>query len=330
MKDSPEFSGIPTAGRGMIRLELLAAQSVEDGRGKFERLVTDIVMVIHPTAREIRPNPGDWGIDTFVGDLDGSIVSVWQSKFFLEQMGDSQKSQIRDSYASVVKEGKKQGFTIDSWTLCIPSTMTPELAQWWDSWKKKKAKEDSVSIQLWSDADIRGKLMQPDFVHVAEQYFGALPASRPTDRIVEETPDPTVYDEALFVRQLRAAHVRVDRPARTAFFNAEVMTRDINEREVKVELDELRSVKLTVEQKWANRFEGACARAETDSIELPGLFPDMCKAVEEYHSMAPSRVLRDTLVHRTGLLHHLVEEGRAGWTSNFESLAKEHFGVDNG
>jgi hypothetical protein len=254
-----ELSAIPTAGRGSIRLELLAAQSVDDGRVKFERLVTDIVKVIHPTAREIRPNPGDWGIDTFVGDLDGSIVSVWQSKFFLEQIGDSQKSQIRDSYASVVKEGKKNGFTVDSWTLCIPSTMTPDVAQWWDRWKKKKSREDSVSIGLWSDADIRGKLMQPDFIHVAEQYFGALPTSRPTDRIIEETPDPTVYDEALFVRQLRAANVRVDRPARTAFFNAEVMTRDINEREVKVELDELRTVKLTVEQKWASRFEGAWA-----------------------------------------------------------------------
>ena len=46
-------------------------------------------------------------------------------------------------------------------------------------------------------------------------------------------------------------------PARRAFFNAEVMTRDVNEREASTELAELSKIRFVIEQKWHTRFEAA-------------------------------------------------------------------------
>jgi hypothetical protein len=36
-------------------------------------------------------NPGDWGIDVFVGGLHGR-VTVWQAKYFVRGVGRSQQS----------------------------------------------------------------------------------------------------------------------------------------------------------------------------------------------------------------------------------------------
>ncbi len=94
------LAGIPTAGRGEVRFDLLAIEGPEAGRAKFQRLVTDIVKATRTDAREIAANPGDWGIDTFVGQLAGGEVDIWQSKYFVDGMAESQHRQVRDSFHS--------------------------------------------------------------------------------------------------------------------------------------------------------------------------------------------------------------------------------------
>jgi hypothetical protein len=96
-----QLGAIPTAGRGLVRLELLAVGGEAVGRERFERLVTAVVREIHPTARSIGANPGDWGIDTFVGELSRGTIAVWQSKYFLDGVGRVQQADIRDSLASL-------------------------------------------------------------------------------------------------------------------------------------------------------------------------------------------------------------------------------------
>jgi hypothetical protein len=50
--------------------------SEEGGRARFETLVHDLVSLLNQTARRIEPNPGDWGLDTFVGELD-EVCGTW-------------------------------------------------------------------------------------------------------------------------------------------------------------------------------------------------------------------------------------------------------------
>jgi hypothetical protein len=321
--ESARVAAVPSAGRGEIRLALLGIEGESAGRDKFERLVTDIVKVIHPAARSVEANPGDWGIDTLVGELDSGRVAVWQSKYFVSGIGDSQKQQIRESFASVQQAAAKHSFALISWTLVIPTTFDAPATKWWDKWVKEK-KTTGIAIKLWAEADLRSQLMKPDFEHVRNQYFGTVEVSVPVERSVDDVADPTTYDSALFIKQLRAANIFHDNTARRAFFNAEVMTRDVHEREVDAELADLKRVRFEIEQRWHTRFEGAKAVSIRDDGQLPSLYPDVCSAIESYHEKNPSQHLRDSLVHRTGLVHHLVEEGKVGWVSGFELIASSH------
>lgn len=140
-------------------------------RDAFERLVADIVSIVHPDVREIQANPGDWGIDAFVGDLgeDGE-VHIWQSKYFINGFGSSQQSEVRDSYKSAQKAAGEQGYRIASWTLCIPCELDGPMLKWWDGWKKRTAKADSLTIELESGGRLRRKLQAPAGENVRKFY----------------------------------------------------------------------------------------------------------------------------------------------------------------
>lgn len=313
---------LPTAGRGAIRFSLLAAEGVEAGRSKFQSLVTDIVAVIHSNVREIRATHGDWGIDTFVGQLDGGSVHVWQSKFFIDGVGESQKTQIRESFKSLMDKAAQQGFSVSSWTLAIPVSLDATVTVWWEGWKQRTSRTFGIEIQLLTDVDLRALLMKPDFEHVSDQYFGSMPGRPGRERSIVQLDDPTRYDNALFVRQLHAADIVDDETARQAFFNAEVMVRDIHEREAERERGELTSVKAHLHQLWHTRYEDHRTQPSAVGGKLPRLYPDVCQAIEAYHRSSPNRVLRDSVVHRTGLVHHLAEEGRVGWIVEYRRLAQ--------
>ena len=94
----------------------------------------------------VEANPGDWGIDAFVGEIDG-VISVWQSKFFIDGVQQSQKTQIRESFDQVMATAKEKGFAVDAWTLCIPVDLDAPTDQGWATWKRTKEKEHNVRIQ---------------------------------------------------------------------------------------------------------------------------------------------------------------------------------------
>lgn len=101
------------------------AGTVAGAREAFQTLVTDLVGVRYPAANEVAgPGGGDWGIDTYVGRLDDSVV-VWQSKFFPVWAGDDQQQQVRDSFKQLMTKAKSEGFHVDAWTLCVPCILPP-------------------------------------------------------------------------------------------------------------------------------------------------------------------------------------------------------------
>ncbi len=318
------LAAIPTAGRGGIRLELLAVEGEAAGRERFEKLVTAIVREIHPSARTVKANPGDWGIDTFVGELSGGSIAVWQSKYFIDGVGKAQQAEIRDSFASLQRAATKRGFKVSSWTLALPVDLDGLATKWWDGWKKREHRKTGIVIDLWPGETIQTYLRKPDLAGVRQQFFGLAPGEVPVERTIIDPADWHEFDQALFVRQLKEAGVMHDLPARRAFFNAEVMTRDVQEREVPAEVDALNSVRADVHQLWHTRFETKRAECDEESTALPGLYPAVMTAVETHHSSNPSAALRDTLVHRSGLVHHLVEAGHAGWVLDFDRIAAEH------
>jgi hypothetical protein len=156
---------------------LIAKTGSKDGaRASFEEMLAQLIRLSQPGVRRVEANPGDWGIDVFVGQL-GSLISVWQSKFFIDGVGTTQQQEIRESLTSLMANAQAQGFSVKLWTLCIPCSMDPKATKWWDGWKKRAEKKHAIKIQLWDETELRNLLLSPDASSLRETYFGLTPAT---------------------------------------------------------------------------------------------------------------------------------------------------------
>ena len=289
-------------------------------------MISQLVRAVRPGARMIAANPGDWGIDVFVGDL-GGVVTVWQSKYFFPIVKKEHQQDIRDSFSSVRTNAEQEGFSVLQWILCVPASMDAPTAKWWDRWKKKTEDSTGVMIQLWDETELRGLLLSPDADAVRRHFYE--PATVPAPSVVQ--PDAAVLalavDEAerlegaLFVRQLReAGHIEVA-SSKQQFFNAELMAREIVDKGVPAEVVALSSADAWVHSLWEDHFNDACLG--NGNGLLPGLHKDVMKEIRTQHATLAAG-LPGGPVHACGLMHRVVDDRRAGWVRHWRRVADEH------
>lgn len=293
-------------------------------RTRFQRLVTDLVIVRIPEASEVAfPGGGDWGIDTYVGSLDTDIV-VWQSKFFTS-WGKTQQAEIRGSFKQVIEKAAQQGFTVTAWTLCVPSVLPPDQQKWFDNWSKKQSRETGVRVDLWNGVRIRAALQQADARHLRELY---LPDHAPagSDVPVAALANPAVLSDALFVVQLEAAGRMETDAAKGFYFAAEAMARDVAGRGVASEVSALTEAELEAHGVWERTFNAKSESASEDG-RMVGLVDDVDTDVG---NLAAAADLRLRPAHRRGLVHRLVEGARAGWVTHWRDVAVAHKGTPAG
>ncbi|MEX5711130.1 serine/threonine protein kinase [Parafrankia sp. FMc6] len=315
-------AGVP-AGEALINFETHRVRANSAGaRHDFEQMVGQLVRAVRPgvAVRSIDANPGDWGIDVFIGDLSGS-TSIWQSKYFIDGVGGRQKQEIRESFASVVKNSAEQGFTVEQWVLCIPRSMDGPTTKWWDGWKHRKTRETGILIELWDETELRGLLGTPDADSVRRAYYGPRPTRSEAAVIDLDDTDAMRLETALFVRQLREAGQVEVSASKHQFFNAEVMAREIADKGVPTEVAALAAADAVVHGVWEEHFNEACEVHE--GSRLPGLHPKVMREVRAQHS-ALSMSLPAGLVHTCGLMHRVVDKQRAGWVRNWRQVAEEH------
>lgn len=315
---------VPLVGMGTINFEFLKIKtgSVDGARAQFEEMIQDLVGIIHPDFSTVEANPGDWGIDAYVGSLTGGDVDVWQSKYFIGDFGNSQKSQIREAYEQALKCAKREGYTLASWTLCMPRNLDAPSEKWWTTWKKGKEKTDLVKISLWNQAKLRSLLISEDATSIRNHYFN------PTALIPDASYRPTVpladfdqYEGALFVRQLRYAGMFECDDAKEEFFNAEILSHEVTDKAVVEEVEALARSKAELGSLWAQRFNSSCQA--NPSGPLVGLYVDVMDAVRDHHPSLPSSI-RSGLTHAFGMVHQRVNDGRAGWARDYRDVAREH------
>ncbi|MFF6891298.1 hypothetical protein ACFY8Z_11685 [Streptomyces microflavus] len=310
---------------GTINFEFFKMKtgSVDGARAHFEEMVQDLVGVIHPDFSTLEANPGDWGIDAYVGSLVDGEVNVWQSKYFIDEFGKSQQAQIRDAYDQALACAKREGYTLATWTLCIPRNLDGPNEKWWAGWKKGKEKSDGVKIALWNQAQLRRLLLSEDATQIRSYYFNptaTLPD--PTYRPTATLTDFDQYDGALFVRQMHHAAMFECDDAKEEFFNAEILSHEVTDKAVSEELEALERSKSELGSLWAQRFNVA-SQANSDG-PLVGLYVDVMDAVRDHHPKLPSSI-RSGLVHAFGMVHQRVNDGRAGWARDYREVAGKHF-----
>ncbi|WP_179443446.1 serine/threonine protein kinase [Rhodococcus sp. ACPA1] len=290
-------------------------------RDDFETMIGQLVTAIHPGARMIAANPGDWGIDAFAGDMGGEIV-VWQSKFFYPVVAEKHHQEIRDSFKSVCRQAGKQGHVLKQWILCVPSDMDGPTTKWWDGWKLRTQKAQGLSIDLWDANRLRSYLISPDAANVQRHYYGRVGQLAGTREVVSPAEERVEeMESALFVRQLKAAgHVEVG-SAKRQFFNADLMAREIADKAVPSEVAALSEADAHVHMLWEDRFNDACL--EAGDAALAGLHKSVMNDIRDAHDTITSRI-KASRVHARGLMHRVVDDRRAGWVKDWRSVAEQH------
>ena len=303
---------------------LIARIGNEQGaREEFARLVAALAELT-ARVRRIRENPGDWGIDSFAGRLDeGNKVAVWQAKFFVNGVGDSQKSQIRDSFRMARESAAQHGYELVRWTLVIPVDLAAEETQWWDDWKARQETDYGVAVELWDKHRLDSLLRLPDAVPIDQEFFPPFATQPMPTRPVEPLPPQVTYEEMLFVAQLREAGIAELQAAREQFFNAELLLHEVTDKAVEQDLAALRTIRAEANSLWSLEYSDACAQTE-EANRLPALHGAVMRAIRDLHlAQGPTR-LRENVIHRFGTMHQIVEDGDAGWVRDFRSVIERH------
>ncbi|MFY1670315.1 hypothetical protein ACN27G_10180 [Plantactinospora sp. WMMB334] len=297
------------------------AGNMAGARDDFEQMLAMLIQAVHPGARAIAANPGDWGIDILLGELSGLVV-IWQSKYFWPAVTRSAQAQIRESFDSALSAAKRNGYELSQWILCVPSSMDPATAQWWDRWQERRQRATGVAIELWHETTLRNLLAKPDVSHVRRHFYDPyVPAQVPRTPLRDLDPGAaTDLDRALFVRQLRAAGHTEFHAAKREFFNAELLAREIADKRVVAELSALGEADGLVHSIWEARFNAACQQEPVD-VRLPGLHAGVMREIRE--TTAFPAALPAGPVHRCGLMHRVVQDRRAGWVVRWREIAAE-------
>ena len=293
-------------------------------RERFEQFVSDVVAVQHLDASTVAAsNHADWGIDTFVGNLGGGDVRIWQSKYFRVWQDNGPQNNVRKSFASAQGKALEHGYRIVEWTLVVPAILHPAQMKWFHGWASRTQRRTGVRIVLWTGDKLRQRLMSAEAMDVRREYFPHTldaPSSADALAMVAMADDYSMFEDALFVRQMHAAGYIETGAARGMFFATDALRRDLQAKGASDALQSLRTVQLSVQGAWETRFNEHSAMADAG-----GFMPKLYGAVLADAATVPDAPgLRLQHAHKQGAAHILVEEQKAGWVMNWRDVAIGH------
>jgi hypothetical protein len=311
----------------MINLRALEFPAGEEGARKlFQSLIADLVALKNKNAKEIRPSPGDWGIDVLVGDFTSGSTLIWQSKYFPTGIGKSQRDQIEDSFKKLVEKSKEKGFKVDGWCLCLPCDLSAEETMWWEGWSRKKNAETGITTQLMHHLDIEQLLLTQEADSIRQSYKlenDSIQSYR--ERVIQELPEEKAseYENSLFIKKLVFAGITENMSARSQFFNAELVQREIHDKGDELEIAELKGLYEKIHSMWESRFNEAL-QSNDPKTETKRVYTDMLRSIEQTHKgILNSPRIAASFLHKQGFMQQLADVCNVGWTPDFHILDTE-------
>ena len=123
---------------------------------KFEGACYNVLKHKYPyiNVNRIKENPGDEGIDIYVGDFNKPI-DVYQCKFYMNELHYAGINQ------SLEKAVNNKYYKLNEWYLLIPKRLNIKESKIWSDWKERKEREHSIKIHLINGDEII--LLMKDF-----------------------------------------------------------------------------------------------------------------------------------------------------------------------
>lgn len=202
-------------------------------REKFEKICIEAFQEkFGPKAKEVAVSQGDDGIDILVGELTDR-PSVYQCKFFINGIGESQKQQIRNSFSTVITSHPN----ISSWFLCVPVGLNIQELQWWSTWKSKTKAQHKIKIELCDGAFLLKEFKKcssynstfdDDIRNDLEQVRISLEDAnrRAYEEVLYGEDDidgiSAMYNDTVFISMLKSAQIIEVEDFKIDFYNAEI------------------------------------------------------------------------------------------------------------
>ena len=310
---------------------LVAKYTLPGAREKFEKICVEVFQEeFGPSAKEVVVSQGDDGIDVLVGDLDNR-PSIYQCKFFIDGIGDSQKQQIRESFRKVITKHPN----ISSWYLCVPIGLNINELLWWSRWKSKMKAEHKIKIELCDGAFLLKEFKKcssykstfdDDIRNDLEQIKMSIEASN--KRVYEEIlygedeieEISEMYNDTIFVSMLKSAQIAEVDDFKVDFYNAEIARHeslskdDING---KKQYDNLRqkihSIWKTQYRLYKQPNDGNCLINQT-----------YLRIEDLDSSTLGSPISGFNLLAKKGILHQLADDKELGWVDNFIAVLEKY------
>jgi hypothetical protein len=301
------------------------AGSKEGARPLFQKLVLHLVKLKHKNARDIRPAPGDWGIDVLLGELTSGPCLIWQVKYFPDGIDDAQKQEIRKSFRQVYDKSVSEKFKVNIWYLCVPCILSTKETQWWEKWQKEQSEQTGITIELMCNSDIEGLLMAPEAAGIRVQFKLGDEKLEISERMIEEVPieKNIEYESSFFIQKLNIAGIDDGDLARKQFFNAEIIKKEINGRGDPEETKQLQNLYSKIQSMWNTRFLAAMISSNPE-IETRKVYTEMLFAIEKMDKdQLISPKLQATFVHKQGFMQQLADVCTIGWSPDFRKFQKK-------
>lgn len=297
-------------------------------RDKFENVCTELLQEMYGDAYQIKPFPGDEGIDIYVGNFDNPI-NVYQCKYFLDGLGNSQKDQIRKSYKKCIETDK---YELEKWFLCLPIILTIDETKWWTNWKKKMEKENGKDIKLIDGSRLLGLLKKNnlfrrvfdinDYEKIEMIYKELVEKKKYLQEVIYELDiDEIDYSEDIFIAKLESAQIFEHEMCQNEFYNAEIVQNTIKSKEVEEELIALENLKKKLHNTWFPEY-----LTYDDKEKGMNLLSSVYKRVEDLNS---SVLKHDdiSIVAKKGFLHQLADECKVGWVKDYKNKLEEYLKI---
>ena len=136
-------------------------------RDYFENIMLELLKVENPDkeVHRIAASPGDGGIDILVQQDNG--IDIYQCKFFTDELGESQRNQIRKSFNKAMED---KGVTVLRWFLCMPREQELEEISWVHNFIKKRSDVYGVEMHFIYGTEITNRMeaVAPELI---DKYF---------------------------------------------------------------------------------------------------------------------------------------------------------------
>jgi hypothetical protein len=123
----------------------------------FEQMMAQLLALDYG-ASAIDGSGGDGGIDCYVMNPDG-MLTIFQSKYYIDRLTSSRKNQIRRSFERAVKQ-----HNVRKWVLCVPLDPTPAEDLW-----LRTISRNMTEVEWFGVTKIRTLLAK--YPRIAGQFF---------------------------------------------------------------------------------------------------------------------------------------------------------------